>query len=114
MASRDMDDIPSRNDPLADARKEFRAFYSIATESDAVRMDTLINKFSLLTLAIRRQRPTEDPKRAEIEKVTTSIERAFIDSREAVRGCQTFKALCAGDQRRIENVLFSPFPPWER
>ena len=49
----------------------------------------------------------------QLEFYTDAAERAFTDAREAVRGGQTFTALCAADQTRIENVLFSPFPPWE-
>lgn len=102
------------NDHLSEVRKEFLAFYSTATPSDAVRMDVLLNTLTCLTLAVHAPRNPEDPLRDQLEKVTDATDRAFAAAREAVRGCQTFKALCEGDRRRIESVLFSPYPEWER
>ncbi len=74
-------------------------------------MNELIRMFTLLTLAINEPRVPGNP-RHELEKVTDATDQGFAAAREAVRGCQTFRNLCPGDQRRIENVLFSPFPPW--
>jgi hypothetical protein len=109
-----MDNRPTSGDTLADARKEFRGYYSIATTPDAVLMDELINMFTLLTLAINHPRDPGNPMRHELEKVTDATDQGFAAAREAVRSCQTFHNLCAGDQRRIENVLFEVYPPWER
>ena len=53
-----------------------------------------------------------DTKLKELETLTDITDQAFTTAREAVRGCQTFRNLCAGDQRRIEAVVFSPFSPW--
>jgi hypothetical protein len=108
-----MADFSNPNDPLADAHKEFVAFYSAATAADAALKDELISAFTVLVVAIRQPRETHDPQHAELERLTHKTEQAFIAARDAVRACQTFLNLCDGDRRRIENVLFSPYQRWE-
>ncbi len=107
-----MADLP--NDTLASARQEFLAFYSVASKADALLMDELIGAFTVLVVAIQQPRNPEDPLRDQLEKVTDKADQSFAAAREAVRRCGTFKALCEGDRRRIESVLFSPYPEWER
>lgn len=107
-----MADLP--NVPLASARQEFPAFYSIATKADAVLLDELINTFTVLVVAINHPRSAAGSRRDELEQITDKADQAFAAAREVVRGCQTFKALGEGDRRRIESVLFSPYPEWER
>lgn len=108
-----MADFPDPKDPLADARNLFRAFYSTASGDDAVLMDRLLCVHAAVTLAIDYPHMPGDPLRGELEKVTDTTERAFTELREAVRSCRTFRRLCEGDQRRIENVLFELFPAFE-
>jgi hypothetical protein len=75
-------------------------------------MDVLQQTHAALNLLIKEPRNPTNPLRDHLERVTDATERAFTAAREAGRGCETFRGLCAGDQRRIENVLFEVYPPW--
>ena len=108
-----MDDSSPTPDPLDPHRRDFRAYYSIATIEDAAKMDLLIYAYSALTFAIRHPRDPQDPDAAQLEKDTDVIEKGFVATREALRTSPTFRNLCESDRRRIENTLFSPYPPWE-
>jgi hypothetical protein len=76
-------------------------------------MDALLQTHAAVTLCIKAPRSPANPLRDHLERVTDATERAFTEARESVRGCETFRSLCPGDQRRIEAVLFEVYPPWE-
>ena len=52
-----------------------------------------------------REYPSASPLRHELGKLTDTTDQGVAATREAVRGCQPFKVLCAGDQARVKNVL---------
>ena len=49
--------------------------------------------------------------RADLERACDEVERRFMQARDQVRECSTFRALVPGDQRRIKTVLFELYPP---
>jgi hypothetical protein len=103
------------DDPvLQEARRSFRAFYSIATPDDATWFDALIVAHAALTqgMSIPRELvPAED--RGDLEHACDDAERNFMQARDRVRECPTFRKLVLGDQRRIALVLFELYLPTE-
>ena len=92
------------------ARQEFRAFYSAADTADAAKFDRLLHLHRVLGEAYKVWSvpgvpPTQHNERAAMHE--------FLRTRFDVQSCGTFNRLCLCDQKRIEAILFNPFPPTE-
>jgi hypothetical protein len=96
------------DDPLAAARVEFAAFYTVATEAEAALMDGLISTSTMLTIVLNPPLSVGDSFRDELRKIAHITEQAFKVSREAVRACRTYRELRDADRERIEEALFTP------
>lgn len=96
---------------LADARRDFPAYYAIATPKDAQLLDGLVLAFAALTVAMNAPREAVAPIiRYELEKVTDQTERVFMSFRDAVRESPTFRALSLGERLVISQVVFGSPP----
>lgn len=71
-------------------------------------MDALVLAHAALMVAINAPREgVASVLRIELERATNAHEQFFTDLRETVRASATFQALSAGEQRRIEQAIFS-------
>lgn len=95
---------------LQQARRSFVAFYSTATPTDATWFDALVLAHVSLTEGMMIPRDSY-PDRMKLERDCNEVERRFMEARDRVRECSTFRRLVPGDRRRIEAVLFELFPP---
>jgi hypothetical protein len=103
----------SLNDRLvAQARREFTAFYSAATPRDAVMLDALVLAHAALVFAMNMPRSHLPPwLRTEIERATNGNEDLFTELRNEVEACATFEQLGDEEQGRVRRVLFDVKPP---
>ncbi len=94
---------------LQQARGIFPAFYKVATTDDETWFDALVLAHVRMNLAMRIPRMFH-PVRRQLERECNEVEQRFMNARDKVRECPTFRALAAGDRKRIEAVLFEVFP----
>lgn len=95
---------------LQQARRSFAAFYNAATPKDATWFDALVLAYVALTEGLKIPRESY-PNRRKLERDCDEAERRFMNARDRVRICSTFRSLVPGDQKRIQAVLFELFPP---
>ena len=91
----------------AEARRSFRAFYTVATPHDAPLLDSLVIAYVTLRQATNIPReliPAQE--RTVIERDCNEVEQRFMIACERVQQCATFRKLVPGDQRRIKAILF--------
>ena len=97
---------------LQDARQLFDAFYAVATLDDRTWFDALIRAHVALSRGTTIPREVlSDAERSRLERACDKAERKFMEARDQVRACATFRKLVPGDRRRIESVLFDLYPP---
>ena len=100
------------DDFLQDARQLFEAFYVVATPDDRTWFDALIRAHVALSRGTKIPRELlSAAERGRLERACDKAERKFMEARDRVRECPTFRKLVPGDQRRIEAVLFELYPP---
>ena len=77
-------------------------------------MDALVRARTNVTQGLKIPREQVSPEhRAELERVVNYAERTFMQARDRVRECSTFRKLVPGDQRRIAAIIFELYPPTE-
>jgi hypothetical protein len=102
------------NPVLEEARRSFRVFYNDALPDEATWMDSLVLAWVALRRGVSIPRevvPAAD--RGSLERACDDAERNFMQARERVQACATFRKLCPGDTRHIAVVVFELYPPTE-
>lgn len=101
-----------RDQLFAAARRDFPAFFAVASGRDVLLFECLV--FARATLAVSMNSPRANlPEhiRTELERVTHGNEILFTELREEVRRSAGFLALPDAEQLRIERTLFDVKPP---
>lgn len=108
-----MENFPSRDDFLADARRDFQEFYATATVQDKCRMDGLVMAHAALVVGMNTPRDgLNRASRAALERECIEAEQVFTQLREAVRACPSYAKASDGERCAIEKfALRVQMPP---
>jgi hypothetical protein len=101
----------SEEEKRAEARRRFPAFYCSATQADAAMFDSLVLGHAAYSAALKTTRDMEPGLRRPLELLTNHIEQLYLNRRDWVSECATFKALSGADQLAIKGTLFAVHLP---
>jgi hypothetical protein len=104
-----MDGSSKSNVLLQTARQDFSWFYLTGTAREKQLMDMLVLTTSLI-VTLKHEAVAANATRADPHETREAAERAFVELREKIRGCETFATLPPVEQRAIERVIFHRGP----
>lgn len=91
---------------LRESRVLFRAFYAGASVDDAAAMDFLVKAYISAMLGILLPRKNvSDSRRMQLERDCDQAEREFLQARDQVRSCLTYRSLASKDRRRVASLF---------
>ena len=108
MGSEPMESSTTRDPLLVGARRDFSAFYGIATTQEAAWFDALVlTRAAYIRAANTAAQDRLHVSAKEIEQANELDEELFVGLRGAVRRSSAFEALSDADKGHIEREVFS-------
>ncbi len=99
-------------DMLREARSAFYDFYLTASPQDAHLMDAVVLGHAAMVVLLNAPREHVAPQvRRPLERVADGVDQLFAASREALRACETFRAVDQQTRDDIESMLLTIRPP---
>lgn len=92
---------------IAEARRDFAAYYATADVHEAKLFDELVIARVVMMIGISLQSLRPGPSTEDLQRGTNAAELAFMTTRDQVRTSSAFLVLPAVEQRRIEERLFN-------